>query len=154
MRIAVCAIGRMRSRHERALFEAYLDRAEALGRQLGISAIRLSEIEARQDRQREAAALLAAIPEGAVLVSLDAGGRQYDSQDFAAWLETEKDTGTRDLAFAIGGAAGHGEGLHRAADRTLSLGVMTWPHMLARIMLMEQIYRAMAILAHHPYHRA
>lgn len=153
MRITVCAVGRMRDAHERALFDTYRDRAAALGRSLGITSVALAEIDPRPDAAREAEAIRAALPPGAALVVLDETGRNRTSRDLAAWIEAEKDAGTRDIVFAIGGADGHGPALRAAARETLSLGAMTWPHMLARIMLMEQIFRAISILARHPYHR-
>ncbi len=153
MRITVCAIGRMRDKNERALADGYKDRAEALGRSLGITAVNLVEIDQKADPEREAEAILSALPPGALIVALDETGKERPSRDFAKWLEGHKDTGQRDIALVIGGADGHGAKLREAARETLSLGAMTWPHMLARIMMMEQIYRAISILARHPYHR-
>lgn len=153
MRITVCAVGRMRDPHERALLEDYRARATALGRNLGVTAVSVVEIDPKPDAAREAEALLAALPADAWLVALDERGRSRTSREVAGWLETLKDDGIRDLAFAIGGADGHGPAIRAAARGRLSLGAMTWPHMLARIMLMEQIYRAISIIARHPYHR-
>lgn len=153
MRITVCAIGRMRDKHERALAEGYMSRAQALGRSLGITDVSLTEIETKGDTHADAKALLAALPDTALIVALDETGRQRTSRDLAHWLDQQKDGSTRDIAFVIGGADGHGPEVISKARETLSLGAMTWPHMLARIMLLEQIYRAISILARHPYHR-
>lgn len=153
MRITVCAIGRMRDKNERALAEDYLSRAVAQGRNLGITDVTVIELDPRKDKDQEADALLAALPDNAYLIALDERGKEQTSRGFAGRLDTLKDDGTRDLAFVIGGADGHGKAVLDEARATLSLGAMTWPHMLARIMLMEQIYRAISILARHPYHR-
>jgi 23S rRNA (pseudouridine1915-N3)-methyltransferase len=106
-----------------------------------------------QLKAREAALIVAAIPEGARFVALDPRGRQWSSPELASHLRDWADRGTGTIAFAIGGAAGLGEPVLARADTTLSLGSMTWPHFLARIMLLEQLYRAQQILAGHPYHR-
>jgi 23S rRNA (pseudouridine1915-N3)-methyltransferase len=100
----------------------------------------------------EADLLLAAAPEGP-LIALDERGALLDSPDLAKRLATFRDDGARDLSFAIGGADGHGAALRARAALTLSFGPMVWPHMLARAMLAEQLYRAATILAGGPYHR-
>ncbi len=153
MRINVCAIGRMRDKNVRALADNYLSRAQALGRNLGITDIKLVEIDAKSNSDQEGRALLAALPDNAFVIAMDETGKQRPSRDMAAWLDTLKDGTHRDIAFVIGGADGHGAALRSRANATLSLGAMTWPHMLARIMLLEQLYRAISILARHPYHR-
>ena len=153
MRITVCAIGRMRDKNERALADEYLARATAQGRNLGITDVSVIELEARKDSDQEAEALLAAVPDNAVIIAMDEHGGQKSSRDFAAWLDTLKDDGNRDIAILIGGADGHGSAVLDRARAKLSLSAMTWPHMLARIMLLEQIYRAISILSRHPYHR-
>jgi 23S rRNA (pseudouridine1915-N3)-methyltransferase len=104
-------------------------------------------------KAREGELILAAVPAGARLVALDEGGRQWSSREFADRLGGWRDAGTAALAFAIGGADGLGNTVIRRADTVLSLGLMTWPHLLARGLLLEQLYRAQQILAGHPYHR-
>jgi len=153
MRLTICAVGRMRDPHARALADDYRTRAENLGRSLGITDVRVVEIDAKQDSSREADAILAAAPDQALMVALDETGRQRTSRDLAAWLRAHTDAGIRDIVFAIGGADGHGPQVMDRARETLSLGAMTWPHILVRIMLLEQLYRAISILARHPYHR-
>jgi len=108
---------------------------------------------AAEIRRREAAALLAALPAGALAVALDMGGEAADTEAFAARLERWLESG-RPVFFLIGGAEGLDRPVLDRADATLSLGRLTWPHMLARVMLAEQIFRARAISAGHPYHRA
>ncbi len=101
--------------------------------------------------------ILAALPAGARLIALDARGAAWSSRDFAdrlaSWRDSSSGGGTAALAFAIGGAEGLAAAVIERADAVLSLGMMTWPHFLARGMLLEQLYRAEQILAGHPYHR-
>jgi 23S rRNA (pseudouridine1915-N3)-methyltransferase len=104
-------------------------------------------------RRREATALLAALPANALAVALDLGGEAPDSESLATRLERWLESG-RPVCFLIGGAEGLDRPVLDRADATLSLGRLTWPHMLARVMLAEQIFRARAISAGHPYHRA
>lgn len=121
--------------------------------------IEIKEVEERralpsaERKDREGELLLAALPEDAFLVALDEGGREFTSADFADRLQRWRLEGVKTLAFVIGGADGLAQPLVRRARLTLSLGAMTWPHLLARILLLEQLYRAQQILAGHPYHR-
>ena len=102
---------------------------------------------------REAELILAARPAGARLVALDEKGAAWTSRDFADRLAAWRDGGAGVLAFAIGGAEGLGSAVIENADAVVSLGMMTWPHLFARSMLLEQLYRAQQIHAGHPYHR-
>ena len=117
------------------------------------------ELETRQRlppavlKVREAELILGALPKGAPLVALDERGALWSSRILADRLAAWRDESVTELAFAIGGAEGLGAGVLDRADATLSLGPMTWPHLLVRTMLLEQLYRAQQILAGHPYHR-
>ncbi len=102
---------------------------------------------------REAELILAARPASARLVALDQKGATWPSRDFADRLASWRDSGAGALAFAIGGAEGLGPAVIEHADAVISLGMMTWPHLFVRSMLLEQLYRAQQILAGHPYHR-
>ena len=135
MKCTVLAVGRLRP--------PYVDDVEHY-RTLLSRHLRLEEIEVREDE-----AVARRVPERAVVVTLDAGGRQLSSEAFARWLEDRRHEG-RDLCFVVGGAFGLPE-LERV-DHTLSLGPMTLPHQLARVILLEQLYRAHKILANEPYH--
>jgi 23S rRNA (pseudouridine1915-N3)-methyltransferase len=104
-------------------------------------------------KAREAELILGALPAGAQLVALDRSGAAWTSRDFALRVAAWRDGGDGALAFAIGGAEGLGQAVIARADAVMSLGAMTWPHFLARCMLLEQLYRAQQILAGHPYHR-
>jgi 23S rRNA (pseudouridine1915-N3)-methyltransferase len=106
-----------------------------------------------QLQTREAELILAALPGDARLVALDERGVSWSSRDLAERLAAWRDQGVATLAFAIGGAEGLGRAVIERADAALSLGAMTWPHLLVRGMLLEQLYRAQQILAGHPYHR-
>jgi len=134
---------------EAALFARYRERLQPPIRLLEIADARGTPAE---KRKREAAALLAALPRGPFVVALDAAGSMHDSETFAALLSRWMGAG-RPLAFVIGGADGLDARLLDRADHLLSLGRMTWPHMLARVLLAEQLYRARSIAAGHPYHR-
>ena len=158
MRVAVLAVGRLKAGPERDLVARYLERARALGRPLGFGGFDVVEVsESRAgrgpDRKAEEAGALLARAGGGALVALDEGGACPTSRAFAEALARRRAAG-RDLAFAIGGADGLGEAVLDRAEERLSLGAMTWPHGLARALLAEQLYRAMTMLAGHPYHRA
>jgi 23S rRNA (pseudouridine1915-N3)-methyltransferase len=111
------------------------------------------KLAAAELKRREAELLLAAVPPGARLVALDGSGEEWTSRAFAERIAAWRDAGAAALAFAVGGADGLGDAVIARADAVLSLGAMTWPHLLARVMLLEQLYRAQQIGAGHPYHR-
>jgi len=154
MRVTICAVGRLRSGPERALCDDYLMRFDRTGRGLGLGPSALVEVEDKKGggMPAEAAILSRAIPEGAVVCALDERGEVVTSPVFASWLAGWRDQG-RDVAFLIGGADGIDPALRARADRALSFGRMVWPHMLVRVMLAEQLYRAASILSGAPYHR-
>jgi 23S rRNA (pseudouridine1915-N3)-methyltransferase len=104
-------------------------------------------------KRREAAAILSAIPANAVAVALDLGGKVPDSEAFSAQLTRWRDS-ARPLCFVIGGAEGLDAAVIARADHILSFGALTWPHLLVRVMLAEQVFRAQAIASGHPYHRS
>ncbi len=153
MRVHLCAVGRMRAGPERDLLEDYLNRFGRLGRSLGLGPVSEHEVAARGGMAGEARALGRVLPRGAVVCVLDERGRQLSSPDFARLLARWRDEGRADAAFVIGGADGLDAALRQRADFRLSLGAMVWPHMLVRVMLGEQLYRAATILAGNPYHR-
>lgn len=155
MRLHVCAVGRLRSGPERALIDDYVARLERTGRPLGFTALVEHEVEARRGGAEAEAGLLArTIPPGAAICCLDERGRTLTSPAFAQHLAAWRDAGRQDAAFLIGGADGHSPALRARADLVLSFGAMVWPHLLVRVMLAEQLYRAATILSGSPYHRA
>ena len=157
MRITLAAVGRFPRRAgmaspEAALYESYARRIVpplALREVAVAGRLRPAELN-----RREGEMLLAALPAGAMVVALDRSGRTMDSTALARALGRWRDRGVRELAFVIGGAEGLDPALTKRADMVLSLGPMTWPHLLVRGMLAEQIYRAQCILGRHPYHRS
>ena len=155
MRLSLCVAGRLRSGPERALVDDYLVRFNRTGRPLSLGPLSEIEVEDRKGGGMEAEAQLLsrAVPKGALLVIMDERGRQMSSPDFAQTLAGWRDAGRQDVAFMIGGADGLAPSLRASADFAISFGAMVWPHMLVRVMLAEQLYRAASILAGSPYHR-
>ena len=155
MRLHLCAVGRLRAGPERALVDDYRLRFDRTGRALGLGPLVEHEVEDRRGggMAAEAELLARAVPDGAVLAVLDERGRVLSSPEFAAQLAQWRDAGRQDLAFVIGGADGIAPALRARADFVLSFGAMVWPHLLVRVMLAEQLYRAATILAGGPYHR-
>ncbi|MCP4208185.1 MAG: 23S rRNA (pseudouridine(1915)-N(3))-methyltransferase RlmH [Shimia sp.] len=155
MKVHICAVGKLRSGPERDLLDDYLTRFDRTGRALGLGPVAVHEVEDRKGggMAAEAALLDGVIPKGAVICALDERGKLMSSPEFANMLGGWRDDGRGDLAFVIGGADGIDPALRARADAKLSFGKMVWPHMLARVMLSEQIYRAASILAGAPYHR-
>lgn len=156
MKIAILAVGRLRAGPEADLVRDYLDRFDKTGRALGLGPARVIEVEDKKNagRAAEGALLARALPDGAAIVALDERGRTLTSPEFAATLARWRDAGRSEVAFILGGADGIEPALRDRADLVLSFGAMVWPHMLARVMLSEQIYRAATILSGSPYHRA
>jgi 23S rRNA (pseudouridine1915-N3)-methyltransferase len=159
MRLLILAVGHMRGTPEGQLCEDFVERAHKLGRTLGFSAVTVEEVAVSRQRvaaarmKDEAERLAARVPEGAHLVMLDARGKGMTSEDFAEMLGSLRDVGTRNLAFVIGGPDGLAPLPGKKAGRSLAFGPQTWPHLLARALLAEQVYRTITILAGHPYHR-
>ena len=160
MRLSILAVGRLKAGPERLLAGDYLSRAVALGRKAGISRIAIQEFAESQAqtagaRMAEEARILAgAVPPKAITIVLDERGKAMSSPDFAAVLRRHMDQGESDIAFLIGGPDGHAPETRERGHLLLSLGPMTWPHRLARVMLFEQIYRTVTIMVNHPYHRS
>ena len=155
MKVTICAVGRLRAGPEREMIDDYLTRFDRTGRALGLGPVDIREVEDRKGggMAAEAALLRKAIPDGAVICALDERGRDLTSPEFARQIARWRDDGRGDLAVVIGGADGIDPALRADADMAISLGKMVWPHMLVRVMLSEQLYRAATILAGGPYHR-
>ena len=160
MDVAIAAVGRLKAGPERDLFARYLERAEKTGRATGFHRFLVSEVpESRAARAvdrmtDEAQRLKERIDTQGRLICLDERGKAWSSERFAGWLRDQADSGVGTIIVAIGGADGLDPELVAAADVVLSLGRMTWPHQIVRILIAEQLYRAMTILTGHPYHRA
>jgi len=154
VKIDVLGVGKLKERHWRDAADEYLKRLRpyATVREIEVADVDLARGEDAA-RRAEADAIERTLAEGAYVVALDAGGRQLTSEAFAAWLEARMGAGDSHVAFVIGGSAGLDERVLRRADERLSLGAMTLPHQLARVVLLEQVYRAFRIIRGEPYHR-
>lgn len=154
MRLDIVTIGRLKpAAPERILYDDYAARFARLGQRIGLGPLSLREVPQRGDAPAaELKALEAAIPPHALRIALDPTGKAVTSEEFAHLLARFRDEGTPGLAFLIGGADGLGSLRDNAAAR-LAFGAVTWPHLLVRVMLAEQLYRAATILLGHPYHR-
>lgn len=159
MRLTIAAVGKLKDAAEREICERYAKRFNGAGRSLGLGPLEVVELlEARgnsEDARKndEAARLLKLTPQSAWVIALDVAGRHMTSEAFAALLAKQRDAGMKCAAILIGGPDGHGAQILADASLRLSLGPMVLPHGLARIVLLEQLYRAATILSGHPYHR-
>lgn len=159
MRLGLVAVGRLASGPERDLVRRYVNRFDALARGIGLGRLELQETaegrsrRAADRRAEEARALRALVPAAGRLVLFDGRGAMLGSAEFAAEIGRTRDGGVPALFFVIGGPDGADESLRGGADSVLSLGRMSMPHQLVRVLVAEQIYRAATILAGHPYHR-
>lgn len=159
MRLSILTIGKMKSGPEADLLARYIDRSQKAGRQLGFSGPQILEWNESKSsssqlrKDDEAKAMLNALKPGATLICLDERGKDISSDDLSKLMRNALDSSIPEIAFAIGGPDGHSAQLRDKAKHTIRLGKMTWPHQLARVMLAEQIYRAITILSGHPYHR-
>lgn len=160
MRVSLHAVGRLKAGPERELADRYAERFARAGPQLGLEwggTVETPEGRAKSAPERmreEAEALRAHRKPGSALFLLDERGRDLSSPEIATRIGDLRDGGRRDLLFAIGGADGHDPSLCGEADLLLSFGRATWPHQIVRVLLAEQLYRAVTILGGHPYHRA
>jgi len=155
LKIDLIAVGRLGRTAENGLCADYLARAAAAGKALGFGSVELIEVEPKggTGMAREAEAILAKIPAGAVLVACDERGQAMSSRAFAGRIEKWRDGGSPRLSLVIGGADGLDQSVRDRAQLLIGFGSWTWPHALARVMAAEQIYRAITILGGSPYHR-
>lgn len=160
MRLSVIAVGRLKDGPERDLCARYQERAQGLARGLGFSGPEIVEIaESRgrrtEERRRDEARLIGErLPPSGLVIALDERGTSLDSDAFASRLATARDAGTPAATLLIGGADGLDAPLRERAAWVLSFGGLTIPHQIVRALVLEQLYRAMTIMAGHPYHRA
>lgn len=153
MKLTILAVGRLSRSPEVDLVKTYVDRASAAGRALGLGPVEVLEVESRKPGKAAEAEVLRPHLAGAHVMACDEHGTAYTSRAFAAELGRIRDQGARRMVMLIGGADGLDPDLLAAANSKLAFGPQTWPHALARVMLAEQIYRAVTILAGGPYHR-
>ena len=159
MKIKLIAVGRLKPGPEADLIKDYQRRFDGLSGTLGFGKLEIRELELKKridgpERKRlEGALILGEIPQGAHVIALDERGKTETSKSFAARLAAKRDEGVRDLVLVIGGADGLSDEVRARADQLIGFSPLTWPHMLVRVMATEQLYRALSILAKHPYHR-
>ncbi len=155
MRLLIAAVGRLRDGPEAAMSADYVARAAVAGRQIGFKSVDIVEVEGKPpgDMRAEAVALFRATPDEARKVLLDERGAEWASRQLAEKLARWRDDGVPCTTFWIGGADGASQSVKDQADEKLAFGRQTWPHRLVRVMIAEQIYRAVTILCATPYHR-
>jgi 23S rRNA (pseudouridine1915-N3)-methyltransferase len=159
LKITIAAIGRLKTGPEKLMADDYQKRIATLGRQAGITALKIGEWaesqaqSAKQRMEEEAQILWSATPQNAVTLALDERGKSHSSEQFSEKLRKYADQGVSELVFMIGGPDGHDLKTREKASDLIALGPMVWPHRLVRIMLLEQIYRSVTIMVNHPYHR-
>ena len=160
MRLVLAGVGRVKAGPERELFARYLSRAQAIARSAGIANVDSLEVDeargraAKQRMSEESAVLRARVPEGAFVIALDERGACVTSTTLAATIGRARDAARPALVFVVGGPDGLDEGFRTSAAMSFAFGAATLPHQLVRVLLAEQIYRALTILTGHPYHRA
>ncbi|MEM0985042.1 MAG: 23S rRNA (pseudouridine(1915)-N(3))-methyltransferase RlmH [Pseudomonadota bacterium] len=153
MKVSILAVGAMKSGPERTLLDDYIARAAKIGRSLGVRSVEEFDVASGGGRDAEAARLVSRCPKGAQLVLLDEHGTARTSEDFARDIANWRDQGIGETYFLIGGAEGNGAAIRSAATTRIAFGPQTWPHKLVRVMVAEQIYRALTILSGMPYHK-
>jgi len=153
LKISILAIGRLARSPETELTKTYAERAGAAGRALGLGLAMVIEVESRKPGKAAEAEALQPHLADAHVIACDEHGQARPSRAFAEEIAALRDRGVRRLVFLIGGADGLDPGLLARANGKLAFGPQTWPHALARVMLSEQVYRAVTILAGSPYHR-
>ena len=155
MKLRIAALSRIKSGPERELVDTYMDRCTATGRPIGLGPLSETEIDNRalKTASDESRALAQTLEPGAKLILLDERGKALSSRQFASQIERWRDEGAREAVFCIGGADGHDRSVLPQPDLMLAFGPAVWPHKLVRVMLAEQLYRAVSILAGTPYHR-
>ena len=151
MNLTIIAVGRMKKGPERSLWDVYAKRLRWPLTLIEVEAKNLNSVE--KIKRKEAELLLSRVPKTSVLVALDQNGLAVSSVDFSKKIGKWQDNGMNNLALVVGGSDGLDKSVLDKAQLSISLGRMTWPHMMARIMLLEQLYRTQCILNRHPYHK-
>ena len=159
MKLTVAAIGLLKTGPEREMAADYEKRISTAGKQAGITTLAVQDFaESRGStadlrKAEEAKWLWNTLPPGAAAIVLDERGKACTSEEFARLIASFGQNATKNLGFLIGGPDGHATETRKAARHVMSFGPLTFPHRLLRVMLLEQIYRAVTILVNHPYHR-
>jgi 23S rRNA (pseudouridine1915-N3)-methyltransferase len=159
LKLHLSCIGKLKSGPEKSIAEDYVKRINQLGKSAGLKSLSLHESTesqkpaAPQRGSDEANFLWSTVPTAATTIVFDERGQSLSSEQFAQLIRKSADQGQSDLVFLLGGPDGHAPDTRTKANHVIALGSMTWPHRLARVMVLEQIYRAVTIMVNHPYHR-
>ena len=153
MRIKIISVGKIKQSFVHEGEGEYLQRMKSFAQLRLVEVPTSTELPEAQMKQAECAAVLGKVDSGEYLVVLDEGGKQLTSKQFAALLQTQMNQGTSSFCFAIGGAYGWDDQVRKEADLVLSLSAMTFPYQMTRLILVEQLYRAMTLLKGIPYHK-
>ena len=155
MKLQISSIGRWSNGPEKGVYDHYAARIDKSGKAVGLGPLVLKEITFKNQASRdlEAEALLDSVAPDSYVLALDETGKTASSKAITGLIADQRDSGRSHFSVLIGGADGHGPAIKQRADRLLSLGAMTWPHLLVRGLMAEQLYRAITILSGHPYHR-
>jgi 23S rRNA (pseudouridine1915-N3)-methyltransferase len=154
MHIKLISVGKLKSGPEKDLVDDYVSRFNKAGPSIGLRSLTLVDLASGGGLDAEGERLLNAVPAGAPVIRMDEHGSQQSSVQFANKLERMRDDGTSELCFLIGGAAGYSKAVRQAFPDRLALGPQTWPHRLVKVMISEQLYRAVSLLSGSPYHKA
>ncbi|MEL7033426.1 MAG: 23S rRNA (pseudouridine(1915)-N(3))-methyltransferase RlmH [Pseudomonadota bacterium] len=154
MHITLISIGKLKSGPEKDLVDDYVSRFNKAGPGIGLRSLKLVDLASGGGQNSEGERLLSAIPDGAHVIRLDEHGPQLRSVKFSNQIAKWRDDGQSQLCFLIGGAEGYSEAVRDACSDTMAFGPQTWPHRLVKVMLVEQLYRAVSLQAGLPYHKA
>ena len=152
IKISIVCVGKIKEKFFRDAIDEYSKRLSRYTK-LNIIEVAASAVLEDQIREKEGARILAKLPQDALIVTLEIAGKNYSSEEFAAWIEDCSVRGKSHICFVIGGSLGLHNNVCKRADLALSFSKMTFPHQLMRVILCEQIYRAFRIIQHEPYHK-
>lgn len=154
MHITLISIGKLKSGPEKELVDDYVARFNKAGPNIGLRSLKLVDLASGSGLDAEGDRLLGALPSGAIVRRLDEHGPAWPSVKLANHLADKRDAGTQAYGFLIGGAEGYSKAVRTACPDTLAFGPQTWPHRLVKVMITEQLYRSVSLLAGLPYHKA
>ena len=154
MHITLISVGKLKTGPEKTLVDDYVDRFNKSGPNIGLRSLKLIDVASGGGLEAEGERLIKALPQSASVRRLDEHGPAWPSVKLANHLASRRDGGTDHYCFLIGGAEGYSDAVKAAAPETLAFGPQTWPHRLVKVMLTEQLYRAVSLLAGLPYHKA
>ncbi len=154
MHIKLISVGKLKKGPEKELVDDYVSRFNKAGPAIGLRSLKLVDLAGGGGLEAEGKQILRAVPAGATVLRLDEHGPALASVKFANRIAQLRDRGTPELCLLIGGAEGYSDAVRAAFPDTLALGPQTWPHRLVKVMISEQLYRAVSLMAGLPYHKA